>query len=129
MWLTARGSWWALTATAVETAIAAAAALPVTVNLVHTQDGMSVEVAAASIPLRALRIVYDPVQATDVAAGENEGERLHEYRIVREVETLGLCDGGACRFSVKPPAAGQGIVILLEAADLRIMGAADQPPA
>ena len=51
------------------------------------------EVGAAPGPVRALRIVYDPEHATDVAAGENDGERLREYRIVREVETLADWDG------------------------------------
>ncbi len=69
------------------------------------------EVGAGAGKLRALRAVYDQEHATQVAAGENEGERLREYRIVRAVETLGEWDGGARRF-----------------ADLRVVGAADQPP-
>ena len=65
---------------------------------------MAVEVGAAPGPVRALRVVYDPEHATDVAAGENDGERLREYRIVREVETLADWDGAARRFTAKPPA-------------------------
>ena len=66
--------------------------------------------------------------ATDVGAGENEGERLREYRIAREAETLGNWDGAARRFTVKAPGPTQGQVILVQSADLRIVGAADQPP-
>ena len=86
------------------------------------------EVGAAPGPVRALRIVYDPEHATDVAAGENDGERLREYRIVREVETLADWDGAARRFTAKPAGPGQGQVILVQSADLRILGAADLPP-
>ena len=66
------------------------------------------EVGAAPGPVRASRIVYDPEQATDVAAGENDGERLREYRVVREVETLADWDGAARRFIASQPGPGQG---------------------
>ena len=79
----------------VEAAIEAADALPVALALKRSEDAVVVEVGAAPGPVRALRIVYDPEHATDVAAGENDGERLREYRIVREVETLADWDGAA----------------------------------
>lgn len=113
---------------AVETAIEAAGTLPVPVTLSRTEGGMAVEIGAGPGPVRALRIVYDPEHATDVGAGENEGERLREYRIVREVETLGEWDGSARRFATRPPGPGQGQVILVQSVDLRVVGAADQPP-
>ncbi len=113
---------------AVETAIEAAGTLPIAVTLSRTEDGMAVEIGAGAGPVRALRVVYDPEHATDVGAGENEGEQLREYRIVREVETLGEWDGSARRFATKPPGLGQGLVILVQSADLRMVGAADQPP-
>jgi len=114
--------------TAVEKAIAAARAMPVPITLTRSEDASTVEIAAASTAVRALRIVYDPEQATDIAAGENSGERLREYRIVREVETLGEWDGSARRFAVQAPGLGQGQVILVQSADLRVVGAAEQPP-
>ena len=58
---------------------------------------------AAPGPVHALRVVYDPEHATDVDAGENDGERLREDRVVREVETLGRMGGTARRFTVRPP--------------------------
>ena len=113
----------------VDAAIAAATALPVALTLSRAADAVAVEVSAASVSVRALRIVYDPEHATDVAAGENDGERLREYRVVREVETLADWDGGARRFNTKSPGPGQGQVILVQSPDLRILGAADLPPA
>ena len=112
----------------VEAAIAAADALPVTVTLSRAADARGGGGRRRPGPVRALRIVYDPEHATDVAAGENDGERLREYRIVREVETLADWDGAARRFTAKPPGPGQGQVILVQSADLRILGAADLPP-
>jgi hypothetical protein len=113
---------------AVEAAITAADTLGVPVALSQTAAGTNVEIGAGAGRARALRVVYDPEQATYVGAGENEGEKLREYRIVREVETLGDLEGAARRFTVKPPGPGQGQVILLQTADLRVIGAADQPP-
>jgi hypothetical protein len=114
---------------AVAGAITAADALAVPVSLSRTEDGMAVDIAASSAPVRALRVVYDPEHATAVGAGENQGEKLHEYRIVRAAEVLGEWDGDARRFTMKPPGRDQGQVVLLQTADLRVIGAADQPPA
>lgn len=113
---------------ALEAAIAAAEVLPVSVALRRTPDTVAVQVAAAPAPMRALRVVYDPEHATRIAAGENSGERLREYRIVREVETLADWDGSARRFTMQPPGAGQGLVVLLQSRDLRVSGAADLLP-
>jgi hypothetical protein len=112
----------------VDEAIAAANALPVTLTLSRAADVVAVEVGTAPGPVRALRIVYDPEHATDVAAGENDGERLREYRVVREVETVADWDGHARRFITEPPGPGQGEVILVQTPDLRILGAADLAP-
>ena len=72
---------------AAETAIDAAGTLPVPVTLSRTEDGVAVDDRSGTGPMRALRVVYDPEHATDVAGGENEGARLREYRIVRETES------------------------------------------
>ena len=127
-WWTARSVVIGSERASVEAAIEAANALPVTLTLSRAEDAVAVEVGAAPGPVRALRIVYDPEHATDVAAGENDGERLREYRVVREVETLADWDGAARRFIAKPPGPGQGQVILVQSPDLRILGAADLAP-
>lgn len=112
----------------VEAAIAAAATLPVAVKLAVADGGLRVEIGATAQKVRVQRIAYDPEHVTGVDAGENDGTRLHEYRIVREVETLGSLDGVAGQFSTKQAAAGQGQVILVQSADLRVLGAANLPP-
>jgi hypothetical protein len=112
----------------VESAIEAAAPLRIPVTLSRTEDGTDVEIGAGPSPVRVLRIVYDPEHATAVDAGENGGTRLREYRIVRQVETLGEWDGSARRFVTKRPGPGLGQVVLLQSVDLHVVGAADQPP-
>ena len=104
--------------TSVEAAIVAADALPVTVALSRSGDTIAVEIAAAPGPVRVQRIVYDPDHATEIGAGENDGTRLREYRIVREVETL--ADGMAPRAGSprSRPVWGRGRRIV-QSADLR----------
>src|SRR4051794_25203459 len=113
----------------VEAAISAANPLPVAVTISRTEGAVTVDIGAAPGPVHALRVVYDPEHATDIGAGENDGERLREYRVVRDVETLGEWAGTARRFTLKPPGPGQGQAILVQSADLgipgRILGAAD----
>jgi hypothetical protein len=112
----------------VEAAIAAADPLRVTVTQGRLTDSLVAEISASPVPVRAQRIVYDPEQATPVSAGENDGTLLREYRIVREVETVAEWDGGARRLVVASPKPGRGQVILVQSADLRVLGAADLPP-
>jgi hypothetical protein len=108
---------------AVERAIGAATPLPVTVALTDT----GINVGAGPGRLRAISVQYDPEHATNVASGENEGAHLREYRIARQVDLLGEWHGAPRHFAVAPPGPGQGQVILVETADLRIVGAADRP--
>ena len=62
------------------------------------------------------------------APARTTAQRLREYRVVREVETLGEWDGAARRLTAKPPGPRQGQVILVQSPDLRVLGAADLPP-
>ena len=82
----------------------------------------------APVPVRVQRVVYDPEQATDVDAGENDGQRLREYRVVREVETLADWGDTARRMTARPAGRDQGLVVLVQSAELRILGAANLAP-
>jgi hypothetical protein len=109
---------------AVERAIGAVRPLSVAVASRDT----GVDVGTGPGPLRAISVLYDPEHATDVVSGENEGARLREYRIVRRVEVLGEWDGAARHLTVTPPEPGRGQVILVQTADLRVVGAVDRAP-
>jgi hypothetical protein len=113
----------------IEAAMAAVSPLATQVTLAPQPDTVTVTIAAAPGPIRAQRIVYDPEHVTEVGAGENDGQRLREYRVVREVEALGEWDGGAKQLSVRLPGTRQGMVVLVQSAELNVLGAADLPPA
>jgi hypothetical protein len=113
---------------AIEDAMVKAAPLPVPVTLSRTEDAVNVFVGPAPGRVRAQRIIYDPEHATDVRAGENEGTQLREYRIVRAVETLAEWDVGNRSFRTPSPDPGQGVAIVVQSPELRVLGAADLPP-
>lgn len=113
----------------VEAAISNATSLPVSVTLTRTADGLAADIGAAGTPVRALLVGYDPEQATDVRAGENDGARLREYRIVRDAAVLADWDGAPKRLTAPPTPPGRGVALLIQSATLRVLGAADLPPA
>jgi hypothetical protein len=112
---------------AIESAIGAAAPLSVAVSLTPSADGLVADIGAAPGALRAVLAIYDPEHATDVRAGENQGARLREYRTVRKADVLAEWDGAARRLSLPRLAAGQGAVVLVQSAQLRVVGAAELP--
>ena len=114
---------------AVRAAIGAANSIVVPVTLHRDGANAIAEVGAAGQPVSALLASYDPERATPVGAGENTGRTLTDYRIVRAATLLGSWDGAARRIPLPQIAAGRGAVVLLQTADLRVIGAADLPPA
>jgi hypothetical protein len=113
---------------AVERAINGAIPLPIPVALNRTSGGYTADIGAGQGKLRALSILYDTQHETDVGAGENQGERLREYRIVRQADVLAEWPGAARQFTVPPAGTGQGRIILVQSADLRVVGAALSAP-
>jgi hypothetical protein len=63
-------------------------------------------------------------RTTDVAAGENAGRILRDANGVRELTTLGAWDGSALNFPIEPPGADEGLAVLVQATDGRMLGAA-----
>jgi hypothetical protein len=116
-------------ASAVRAAIAATGGLPLAVTLRRDGATSSADIAAAGQTVTALLATYDPRRTTAVAAGENGGARLIEYRIVREATPLGTWNGAARRLALPQIAPGQGAVLLLQTQDLVVRGAADLAPA
>jgi hypothetical protein len=112
----------------VEAAIESAGPLTVAVTLDRSEDALDVQIGAAPVPVRVQRIVYDPEQATEVDAGENDGQRLSDYRIVREVGTLADWGDTARRITARPAGRDQGLVILVQSTELQILGAVNLPP-
>lgn len=106
--------------TGVEQAMADSRGLAVAMRV----DGRSVRVGAAPGPVTLLFAAFDPEHETPVRGGENSGRRLREFQVVRESRVLATWDGGERSVDLPAPAAGQGAVVILQGADLRILGAA-----
>lgn len=112
----------------VEAAIGAALPLPVPVAIANAPDGARVRIGAASRSVTALFVAWDPLHETTVGAGENGGRRLREFRIVRTATVLGTWDGTARDIALPHIAPGQGVAVLVQAPDLRVLGAAELAP-
>ena len=63
-------------------------------------------------------------RTTHVGAGENASRTLEDTNGVQTVAPLGNWQGADATFAVEPPAAGEGIAVLVQAADGRMLGAA-----
>jgi len=113
---------------AVRTAIGTAGGLPVPVVLRRATQGWVAEIGAAGQPVSALLASYEPQHATAVGAGENGGRRLVDYRIMRDAAPLGTWDGAARRIMLPDVAPGLGVALLVQSADLKMLGAAELPP-
>ena len=63
-------------------------------------------------------------RSTQVGAGENAGHAADDVNGVRDIAALGSWDGAAQHFAIDPPAAGEGLAVLVQAPDGKILGAA-----
>ena len=63
-------------------------------------------------------------RTTRVAGGENARRTLQDANAVESLASLGNWDGSLLRFAIEPPTAGEGIAVLVQAADGRMLGAA-----
>ncbi len=98
----------------------------VNVTLRRASSGLTMEMGATATPVSGLLATYDREQTTQVGAGENQGRRLVDYRVVREVTRL---DALATRMVLPMVPDDRGVVLLVQDASWRVIGAAELPPA
>jgi hypothetical protein len=98
---------------------------PMAVSFRRTATGLEAQASAWPEGASATLVFYDPENATAVAAGENGGRRLKEYRIVREAQEVRLTAGTIALPPVQP---SRGAALLVRDAAWRIIAAADLPP-
>jgi hypothetical protein len=110
---------------AVRQAINAASSPPVAVTLRRTEAGLEAEIGGLATRATGLLATYDPEQATQVGAGENQGRRLVEYRVVRDVIAL---DRLTPHLALPSIPANRGAVLLVQDASWRVIGAANLSP-
>jgi hypothetical protein len=63
-------------------------------------------------------------RTTHVGAGENSGRAADDFNGVQTLTSLGAWDGSALSFPIEPPAAGEGLAVLVQAPDGHMLGAA-----
>ena len=112
---------------AIAGAVARVPSASIAVGLHRDASGVTVETGAMPNPVSALFVTFDPMRTTPIGAGENSGRRLTEYNIVRESNLLGTWQGAPRRVPLPPIPAGRGAALLLQTADLRVVGAAALP--
>jgi hypothetical protein len=96
------------------------------------QDGSIAIELPASATTGTVRIVtYDRAQQHDVTAGENAGRRLGTTHPVASSTTPARWTGDATTLTARPALtpASEGVVVLLQSDDLRVLGAASLPVA
>jgi hypothetical protein len=110
---------------AVQRAIDQAVPPSVAVALRRTASGMEAEIGPASAPVTGILVSYDPRQSTQIGAGENEGRRLLEYRVVRDVAVL---ESLMPHMTLPPVPENRGAVLLIQDNLWHVIGAAELPP-
>lgn len=63
-------------------------------------------------------------RTTHIGAGENGGRVASDFNGVETLSTLGTWDGSRREFAIAPPAAGEGLAVLVQAPDGHMLGAA-----
>lgn len=67
-------------------------------------------------------------RTTAVAAGENAGRTAQDANGVDALQVLGRWEGAARDFAIDPPGPGEGLAVLVQAPDGRMLGAALAQP-
>ena len=86
-------------------------------------DRRSVTIGAGDGRGSVLLVRFALERTTRVAGGENARRTLQDANAVESLASLGSWDGSLLRFAIEPPAAGEGIAVLVQAADGQMLGA------
>jgi hypothetical protein len=87
-------------------------------------DRRSVTIGAGDGRGSVLLARFAKKRATRVAGGENARRTLEDANVVEMLATLGSWNGLALNFAIQPPADGEGVAVLVQAPDGRMLGAA-----
>jgi hypothetical protein len=110
---------------AVQQAIDQAIPPPLAVALNRIATRLEAEIAPTATPVTGILVTYDAERATQVGAGENQGRKLVEYRVVREARML---DKLTTKLALPAIPETSGAVLLIQDANWKVVGAADLPP-
>jgi hypothetical protein len=88
-------------------------------------DHRSVAIGAGAGQGQVLLVRFARHRTTQVGAGENGGRTAEDANGVERLATLGSWNGAAVRFPVEPPGDGEGLAVVVQAADGHMLGAAE----
>jgi hypothetical protein len=86
-------------------------------------DRRSVTVGAGPGSGSVLLVRFAQKRTTRVGAGENARRTLEDVNGVQSLTTLGAYQGTALSFAIEPPGAGEGLAVLVQRPDGRMLGA------
>ncbi len=87
-------------------------------------DRASVAIGGGAGAGEVVLVRFARSRVTDVPAGENAGRTLRDANGVTVVTRIGDWDGAARRYRIEPPRPGEGLAVLVQAADGKMLGAA-----
>ena len=87
-------------------------------------DRASVAIGGGAGAGEVVLVRFARSRITNVPAGENAGRTLQDANGVTAVTRLGDWDGAARRYRIEPPRPGEGLAVLVQAADGKMLGAA-----
>jgi hypothetical protein len=89
-------------------------------------DRRAVTIGTGTAPAGAGVLVarYVLKRTTQVIGGENAGKSATDVNAVTSLKMIGDWTGKAATFAIDPPAAGEGLAVLVQAPDGRFLGAA-----
>ena len=87
-------------------------------------DRRSVTIGAGDGRGSVLLVRFAKERTTRVIGGENARRTFQDANAVEALVSLGSWDRSPLRFAIEPRAAGEGIAVLVQAADGRMLGAA-----
>ena len=90
-------------------------------------DRRTVAIGAGDGRGNVLLVRFAQKRTTRVAGGENARRTLEDANGVEMLASLGSWNGSALSFAIEPPADGEGVAVLVQAPDGRMLGAAALP--
>jgi hypothetical protein len=90
-------------------------------------DRRSVAIGAGDGRGNVLLVRFAQKRTTRVAGGENARRTLEDANAVKMLASLGSWNGPALSFAIEPPAEDEGLAVLVQAPDGRMLGAAALP--
>ena len=100
------------------------AASPAVIPVSFAADRRSVAIGEGSGTGEVTLVRFVRHRTTEIAAGENGGRTAEDVNGVETLASLGTWDGTRQNFAIEPAAPGDGLAVLLQAPDGRMLGAA-----